>query len=175
MRGIAAIAGKDGAVVIEMVRQAQGAEEHQRRLRRYCRQLRRHGWGRHRRPGQGDPLGGRERGQHRRHDPHHRGPHHRQAGGEGGLPRRCRAEWTTNPSRSRSGREQRGRPRGRPLHASVLLEQCINLPRMARNSMLSSRMQMRSGFPACRAGSRSMHILPAPGHETERRERLDLG
>ena len=46
----------------------------------------------HHRPGQGDPLGGRERGLDRRHDPDHRGADHRQAGGE--VPRRCRRRCT---------------------------------------------------------------------------------
>ena len=55
------------------------AEEPQRRLRRDWRALRRHAAGGHHRSGEGDPLGGGERRQHRRHDPHHRGPHLRQA------------------------------------------------------------------------------------------------
>ena len=81
LRGIAGNAGKDGAVV--------GRDGPPRPARaeattnvgydvianEYVDMV---GRGHHR-PGQGDPLGGRERGQHRRHDPDHRGAHHRQA------------------------------------------------------------------------------------------------
>ena len=84
LRGIAANAGQDGAVVIEMVRRAQ-KEQNNTNIGYdvISRHLRRHAGRRHHRPGQGHPLGGRERRQHRRHDPHHRGADHRQAGREG--------------------------------------------------------------------------------------------
>ena len=67
---------------IEMVRRAQKEQKNtEHRLRRawpssYVDMLKRG----HHRPGQGDAVGGGERGVHRRHDPHHRGADHRQAG-----------------------------------------------------------------------------------------------
>ena len=56
------------------------AEEPEHRVRRHRRAVRRHGQCGCRRSGQGDAVGGGERGEHRRHDPHHRGAHLRQTG-----------------------------------------------------------------------------------------------
>ena len=102
LRGIVSNAGMDGGVVDRNgpSRPAR-AEEPEHRLRRDGQRLRRHARGGHHRPGEGDALGGGECGQHRRHDPDHRGPHLRQAGEAGaagdGMPAAWAAwaAWTT--------------------------------------------------------------------------------
>ena len=80
MRGIAQNAGLDGSVVIETVRRHSARRWREHRLRCDHRPVRRHDQARHHRPGEGHPLGGRERRLHRGHDPHHRSPDHRHPG-----------------------------------------------------------------------------------------------
>ena len=81
LRGIVSNAGMDGGVAMELVRRAQNEQKNPNIGYDVIGQaLRRHAPGGHHRPGEGDPLGGGERGEHRRHDSHHRGPHLRQTG-----------------------------------------------------------------------------------------------
>ena len=139
LRGIVSNAGMDGGVAIEMVRRAQKEQKNPNIgydviADSYVDMLRR----RHHRPGEGDPLGGGERGQHRRHDSHHRGAHHRQAGGEGAAaPADAGRYGLLDPSRTtRSGRERRGRPKGRPLSHLLAFLGC-GISRPAGGSQVS--------------------------------------
>ena len=90
LRGIVSNAGKDGGVIIDTVRRAQREQKNTNvGYDVMAEQVRRHAPGRHHRSGQGHPLGGRERRQHRRHDPDDRGPDLRRTG-EAGRQRRRR-------------------------------------------------------------------------------------
>src|SRR5207245_1324080 len=64
------------------------------------------------RPGQGGPVGGRERGLHRSHDPHHRGAHHGPSReGEGSRDARWRRDGLLDPA----SYSRRAPPRGGAL------------------------------------------------------------
>ncbi len=76
LKQIAINAGLEGGVVAEKVRNLEAGQG----LERGHRRVRRHGQGRHHRPGQGDPLGAAERRVDRRAVPHHGGGRRRQAG-----------------------------------------------------------------------------------------------
>ena len=81
MRQLAINAGKDGAVIVDNVRRQQKRQRRRAgRLRCAARGVREHGKAGHHRPGEGDAECGGERGQHRGHDPDHRGAHHRHPG-----------------------------------------------------------------------------------------------